>query len=339
MRRILTLGEIAAIVGGDLVGDPHLVIEGVSAFESAAEGDVTFAVTSRKARAAVRSRASAVIVPAGSDLAGKPGIVVENPRLAFARVLALFQPAPDPPRGIDERAVVDGTADIGEGAGIGANAVVEACAVIGENAVLYPGVYVGREARVGGGTVIFPNAVVRERVIIGRNVVIHPGAVIGADGFGYVESDGTRHKIPQIGTVVIEDDVEIGANSCVDRATVGATIIGKGTKIDNLVQVGHNVKVGENCIIVALSGVGGSSELGDGTTLAGGVGIKDNIEIGPGSVVAARALVCANVPAGSVVSGTPARPHREQLAIEAALRKLPELVAKVRELEERLGMG
>lgn len=336
MRQRLTLGELARMVGGDLAGDPQLYISGVSPFETAGAGDITFAENTRKAGTAVRGGASAVVVPRGADLAGKPGIIVDNPRLAFARILAVFQPEAGSPKGIDERAVIDETATIGSGARIGPNVTVEAHAGIGENVVLYPGVYIGREARVGDGTVVYPNVVVRERVVIGKNVIIHAGAVIGADGFGYVESDGVHHKIPQIGTVVIEDDVEIGANSCVDRATMGATVIGRGTKIDNQVQIGHNVKVGENCIIVGQVGVGGSSEIGSRSTLAGGAGVKDHVKIGPGSIVAGRAFICANIPPGAFVSGCPARPHKEQLAIEVAMRKLPDLVARISELEERI---
>lgn len=337
MRKKWTLGELARMVGGELEGDPLLCITGVSPIEGAGPGDITFAEDAKKASAAAGGTAGAVVVPRGVGLAGKPCIIVDNPRLAFARILAAFEPEHGvPAEGIDPRSSVHPSATILGGARIGPNVTVEAGATIGENAVLYPGVYIGREAKVGAGTVIYPNAVVRERVVIGRNVIIHPGAVIGADGFGYVESGGAHHKIPQIGTVIIEDDVEIGANACVDRATMGATVIGRGTKVDNLVQIGHNVKVGENCIIVGLTGVGGSSEIGASSTLAGGVGVKDHVRIGPGSVVAARALVCTNLPPGAFVSGSPARPHREQLAIEAAMRKLPELLERVGSLEAEI---
>lgn len=336
VRQRLTLGELARMVGGDLAGDPQLCISGVSPFETADAGDITFAENTGKARAAVRGGASAVVVPRGADLEGKPGIIVDNPRLAFAKILAMFQPEAGVAEGIDERAAIDETAAIGSGARIGPNVTVEAHAAIGDNVVLYPGVYIGRGARVGDGTVVYPGVVIREQVVIGKNVIIHAGAVIGADGFGYVECDEVHHKIPQIGTVIIEDDVEIGANSCVDRATMGATVIGRGTKIDNQVQIGHNVKVGENCIIVGQAGVGGSSEIGSRSTLAGGAGVKDHVTIGPGSIVAAKAVVCTNVPPDAFVSGCPARPHKEQLAIEAAMRKLPELVAQVRRLQERV---
>lgn len=333
-----TLGELAAMVGGELEGDPLLRITGVAPIDEAGPGDVTFAEDDKKASAAAGGGASAVVVRRGTRPFAKPRIVVDDPRLAFARILAAFEPERGvPAEGIDPRSVVHPSATVLRGARVGPNVTVEAGAVIGEGVVLYPGVYIGREAKVGAGTIIYPNVVVRERVVIGRNVIIHPGAVIGADGFGYVESGGVRRKIPQIGTVIIEDDVEIGANACVDRATMGATVIGKGTKVDNLVQIGHNVKVGEHCVIVALTGVGGSSEIGASCTLAGAVGIKDHVKVGPGSVVAAHTLVCANIPPGAFVSGSPARPHREQLAIEAAARKLPEFLERVRSLEAEIG--
>lgn len=337
MRNRWTLGELARMVSGELVGDPDLCITGVSSIEAAGPGDVTFADDPKKARVAVAGEAGAVVVPPGVDLAGKPGVVVDNPRLAFARILAAFEPEGSvPAEGIDPRSAVHPGATVLGGARIGPHVTVEDGATIGEGVVLYPGVYIGRDAKVGAATVLYPNVVVRERVVIGRNVIIHPGAVIGADGFGYVESGGVHHKIPQIGTVVIEDDVEIGAGACVDRATMGATVIGRGTKIDNLVQIGHNVKVGEDCIIVGQTGVGGSSEIGASSTLAGGVGVKDHVRIGPGTVVAARTFVCSNLPPGAFVSGSPARPHHEQLAIEAAVRKLPELLERVRSLEAKI---
>ncbi|MCR4401199.1 MAG: UDP-3-O-(3-hydroxymyristoyl)glucosamine N-acyltransferase [Firmicutes bacterium] len=336
-RREQTLGDIARIVGGELFGDPMVLITGVSPIDTAGPGEITFAEDSRRAVCAAKGQAAAVVVPRGVRLDGKPFIAVDNPRLAFAEVLEVFRPEPGvPAEGIDPRSAVDPTAIVSARVRIGPNVTVEAGATIGEKVVLYPGVYIGRDATVGAGTVIHPNVVVGERVVIGRNVIIHAGVVIGADGFGYVESGGVRHKIPQIGTVIIEDDVEIGANACVDRATMGATVIGRGTKVDNLVQIGHNVKVGEDCVIVGLTGVGGSSEIGASSTIAGGVGVKDHVKIGPRSVVAAHALVCTNVPPGAFVSGSPARPHREQLAIDAAARKLPELLERVRLLEAEI---
>ncbi len=333
----ITLGELAGMVRGVPVGDARICIMGAAPVESAGPGDITFAENAKILEVAVQGQAGAVIAKHGEDLQGKPGILVENPRFAFAKVLGVFAPCvPCPLPGIHKESVVAESAVIGKESRIGPKTVIEKGAVLGEGVILYPGVYVGEDAKIGDRTVIYPNAVIRERVSIGRDVIIHGGAVIGACGFGFVTYENRHHKIPQTGTVIIEDDVEIGANTCIDRATMGATVIGKGTKIDNLVQIGHNVKIGERCIIVAQTGIGGSSEIGEGSVLAGHAGISDHVTVGPGSTVAGCTLVSTNLPPGSFVSGRPARPHKEQLRMEAASRKLPEVLEKLRELERRL---
>jgi UDP-3-O-[3-hydroxymyristoyl] glucosamine N-acyltransferase len=337
MDRKITLGELAKMIRGNPVGDPRLCITGIAPVESAGAGDIVFAENPKILQMATRSHAGAVIAKHGESLQGKPGIFVENPRFAFAKVLGIFAPdVSHPPEGVHEESSVAESAVIGKGARIGPNVIIQAHVVLGEGIVLYPGVYVGEHTKIGDGTVIYPNAVIRERVSIGKHVVIHGGAVIGSDGFGFVAHDGVHHRVPQIGTVIIEDDVEIGANSCIDRATMGATVIGRGTKIDNLVQIGHNVRIGKHCIVVAQTGIGGSSEIGEGSVLAGQAGVSDHVRIGPASIVAGCTLVSTNLPPGAFVSGRPARPHKEQLKMEAAYRKLPDVVEKVRELEKRL---
>jgi len=333
----ITLEELAKLVGGVPAGDARFRIMGAAPVESAGASDITFAENAKILEIAGNSGAGAVIAKHGGDLKGKPGILVDNPRFAFARTLEIFAPdIPRPAEGVHRKSIVAESAVIGKGARIGPNVIIGAGVVLGEGVVLYPGVYVGEDTRIGARTVIYPNAVIRERVSIGRGVIIHGGAIIGADGFGFVTSRNKHYKIPQIGTVIVEDDVEIGANTCIDRGTMGATIIGKGTKIDNLVQIGHNVQIGENCIVVGQTGIGGSSEIGEGSVLAGQVGIRDHVKIGPGSTVAGLTLVSANLPPGSFVSGRPARPHREQLKMEAASRKLPEVLERLRELERRI---
>jgi UDP-3-O-[3-hydroxymyristoyl] glucosamine N-acyltransferase len=337
MGKEITLEELAKIVGGVPVGNARFRIMGASPVENAGVHDITFAESAKILEIAVKGHAGAVIAKHGDSLQGKSGILVDNPRFAFARTLEMFAPdIPRPPEGVHKESIVAETAVIGKGARIGPNVTVEACAVLGEGVILYSGVYVGEDTKIGDGTVIYPNAVIRERVSIGRGVIIHGGVIIGADGFGFVTSENKHHKIPQTGTVIIEDDVEIGANTCIDRGTMGATIIGKGTKIDNLVQIGHNVRIGESCIVVAQTGIGGSSEIGEGSVLAGQVGIRDHVKIGPGSTVAGLTLVSTNLPPGSFVSGRPARPHKEQLKMEAASRKLPEALERLRELERRI---
>ena len=318
MDKTIALEELAEMIGGNLVGDPRLCITGIAPVESAHSGDITFAESAKILKVAIKSRAGAVIAKHGEDLHGKPGILVENPRLAFTKVLQVFAPDPShPPVGVHQESVVAESAVIGKGSRIGPKVIIQGRVVLGERVILYPGVYVGEDAEIGDGTIIYPNAVIRERVSIGRNVIIHGGAVIGSDGFGFVAHDGVHNKVPQIGAVIIEDDVEIGANTCIDRATMGATVIGRGTKIDNLVQIGHNVRIGEHCIIVSQTGIGGSSEIGDGCVLAGQAGISDHVKIGPKSVVAGCTMVSTNLPPVLCVS-RPARPHREQLKMDAA---------------------
>ena len=278
MGKEITLEELAGLLGGVPVGNARFRITGAAPVESAGAGDIAFAENAKILRVAVKGNAGAVIAKHGDNLQGKPGILVENPRFAFARTLEMFAPdIPRPPEGIHEMSVVAETAVIGKAARIGPNVTIEKGVVLGEGVVLYPCVYVGEDTKIGDGTVIYPNAVIRERVSIGRGVIIHGGAVIGADGFGFAASENKHHKIPQTGTVIIEDDVEIGANTCIDRGTMGATIIGKGAKIDNLVQIGHNVRIGENCIIVGQTGIGGSSEIGEGSILAGQAGITEHV--------------------------------------------------------------
>ncbi|HEX6972729.1 MAG TPA: UDP-3-O-(3-hydroxymyristoyl)glucosamine N-acyltransferase [Limnochordia bacterium] len=336
MPNVYRLGELAQRVGGVLEGPARLEIEGAASLEQATEREISFVADASRRAAAQKSRAGALILPKGLDAGGKPAIRVEHPRLAFARALGLFAVPPDESPGIHPTAVIAPDAVVGEGVCIQAHVTIAPRARIGARCVLYPGVYVGEEAEIGEGTRVFANAVIRERVRIGRDCLIHPGAVIGSDGFGFVDDGARQVKVPQIGTVIIEDEVEIGANATVDRATVGATIVRRGTKIDNLVQIGHNVVVGADCIICALTGVAGSAVIGDRVTLAGQVGVKDHAEVGRCSRVAARSLVARRLPPGSMVSGDPARPHGEHLKVLAATQRLPDVLKQVQALERRI---
>ncbi|HHV63268.1 MAG TPA: UDP-3-O-(3-hydroxymyristoyl)glucosamine N-acyltransferase [Firmicutes bacterium] len=364
--------DLARLVGGELIGDPggfDIEIAGAGSTEGVGEGQVTFAVDAKHLQAALKSRAACVItspaalsslssLPSPSTLPSpaprasrggtpaasptqqgstKPVILVKNPRLAFARVLEVFAPEFEPPAGIHPTSVIGEGVVTGTGVSIGPFVVVERGAKIGNRVVLYPGVYIGHEAEIGDGTRIYANAVIRERVKIGRNVVIHPGAVIGGDGFGFVQDDeGAHHKIPQIGTVIIEDEVEIGSNACVDRATTDATIIRRGTKIDNLVQIAHNCLIGRNVIIAGQAGIAGSAILEDGVVLGGQVGVVDHVRIGQGTIIGGMSGVTGSIPPGCFYSGNPARPHQEDLAIEVARRRLPELMKTVKNLEARI---
>ncbi len=336
-----TVGQLAALLEGSVEGDGTIAIRGISSIEDAQDGDITFAETDKLLSSAGRSRASAVIAPANSPkpegaLANKPLIRVKNPRFAFAQALRIFAPEPKVYQGIHPTAV------IGEGASFGQNASVHALAVIGDNvrlgqnSVIYPFVYLGDNVTVGDNCVVYPHAVLHDDTEIGNAVVIHSGSVLGTDGFGYMFIENKHYKIPQIGRVIVEDDVEIGANVTIDRARTGSTRIGAGTKIDNLVHIGHNVTVGKNCVIVAQVGVSGSVDIGNGVILAGQVGVKDHVTIGDGSIVAAKSAVIGDLDPHSFVSGMYGRPHGNEMRAQVLYGKLPEMHKQIKELEERL---
>lgn len=337
--RAFTLAEIARAVGGRVVGDSSLELTGLESLDRARPGDLSWVAESRRAREAAESRASALLVAAEADAAGRPCILVENPTLAMAIWLARLHPAPPPRSGVSRHAHVAATARLAAAVSVAAGATIEAGARVGARTAVGAGAYVGRGARIGEDCVLHPLAAVLERCVVGSRCILHPGAVVGSDGFGYVWDGFAHRKIPQVGIVRLEDDVEIGANSAIDRATLGETVIGRGTKIDNLVQVGHNVVVGENSILCGQAGVGGSSRLGRGVTLAGQVGLSDHVEIGDGAIVTGQGGVArgGRVEPGTVVSGMPAAPHRQFLRSAAWIVRLPELARRLEELEKRVG--
>lgn len=330
-----TLSKLAELVNGSVVGE-DVEITGLAGLDDAKAGDLVFVESPSWLPLAERSPAAAVIVPEGVRVRGKPCLEVRNPRLAFADALSLFsQPGEITP-------YIHHTVVMGEGCNVSPTATIMAYSVLGNNVtigdgvVIYPHVYIGDQTTIGDQSVIYPNVTIRERVTIGRRVRIHSGAVIGSDGFGYVK-DGERHvKIVHLGTVEIEDDVEIGSCTCVDRAKTGATRIGQGTKIDNLVQIAHNCQIGKNCIIVGQVGLCGSVKVEDNVIIAGQAGIHGHRTIGEGAIVGAQAGVIGNVPPGVTVSGYPAREHASQMRAYAAVQRLPELMDRVRALEARL---
>lgn len=332
----ITVSEIACAVGGTVSGCGDTVITSASSVADAAQGDIVLAENEKYLVSVEKTSASAVIAAIGSACS-KPMILVSDPKVAFVQVLRMLAPKESQPEpGIDPGCRVGEGLSLGEGAAIGFGSYIGSDVTIGDGAIIHPLVYIGDGVKIGAGTVIRPNVTIYHGCEIGSNVVIHSGTVIGADGFGYIPAGGKLCKVPQIGNVVIEDDVEIGTNVSIDRAKTGSTRIGRGTKIDNLVQIAHNIKTGQTCLIVAQAGLSGSIELGNGVTIAGQAGLKDHIRIGDGAVVAARAGIFGDVPAGSVYSGYPARPHRESLRASAALTRLPETLKVVESLQKEV---
>lgn len=327
----LTVTEIAELVGGTVEGDGSRLIEGAAGLDEATERDISFLGNAKYTQALSATRAGAVFLgtlpPNGGRTAGGVSVIrVTHPQWAFGQVLAvLAKEKPSRPRGIHPSAVIDPTATLGPGVAIGAGTVIEAGAKVGARTVVYPQCYIGRETRIGSDCLLYPQVVLREEVTVGDRVLIHSGTIIGADGFGFAERGGRYDKIPQLGTVLIGDDVELGANVTVDRGTTGSTTIGSGTKVDNLVQIAHNVKIGEHCVIVAQVGISGSTHLGHHVTLAGQAGLVGHLRIGNRVVVAAQSGVMHDLPDGAVVLGAPARPRAEAMKIHALLSKLPEM--------------
>jgi len=341
-----SLRELAALVGGRVTGDETVLIQGVAGLDEAGEREITFLANPKYAHKIAGTRASAVIAPQGADLCGRSGIETANPYLAFAKILTLFHASPSPPKGVMPGAYVGDGVTLGEGVTIYPGACVGDNSAIGDRVTLFPGATIYDGVELGNDVTLHANVVIRERCRIGNRVTVHSGAVIGSDGFGYAPDGKGWYKIPQIGIVVIEDDVEIGANAAIDRAALDVTLIRRGTKIDNLVQIAHNCIIGENCMIVSQVGISGSSKLGDHVTLAGQVGLAGHLEIGANTIVGAKSGVPGNLPGNAMYSGIPAIPHKEWLKSMSTIPRLPDmrknlnaLEKRVRELEERLAAG
>ncbi len=331
----MKLRELAELLDGEVQGDGEIEITGAAGISDARAGDITFLSVMKLRKELGESCAAAVLVKDFDHEIGKPQVKTKNPHYAFAKLLSHFYGKRIQYRGISKNAFVSEDAEIARNVTIYDFAYISGRVKIGPGTVIFPGVFIGEECSMGEDCTIYPNVNIMDKTLIGNRVIIHPNAVIGSDGFGYVFEEGRHNKIPQVGNVRIEDDVEIGAGVAIDRATTGSTVIGKGTKIDNLVQIGHNVQVGSNAILVAQIGIGGSSLIGDGVVLGGQVGVADHAVIEAGTMVAARSGVMGEVKRG-VYAGVPMIPHKEWLKASALFARLPELKKRIEELEKKL---
>ena len=333
----MTLKQIADFIDGEIVGDAGIVITGISGIKEAKQGDITFLANPKYAPLMETTGASAVITSLDIKSSSKPIIRTKNPSLGFAKAVGLFTPIDENhPKGIHPTAIIGKDTKFGKDVAIGPYAVIDGGVSLGDKTIIYAGCFIGKNSTIGDGSLIYANVSIRERTIIGKRVIIHSGTVIGSDGFGFAAVEGIHQKIPQIGIVEIGDDVEIGANVTIDRARFDKTVIGNGTKIDNLVQIAHNVVTGKNCLIVAQAGVSGSTVLGDNVTLAGQAGLVGHIKIGDNAIVAAQGGVTKSVPANTMVSGYPARPHDKALKVNACIQILPKLYEQVTALKKRI---
>jgi UDP-3-O-[3-hydroxymyristoyl] glucosamine N-acyltransferase len=330
------LKELALWVDGTVVGDGEIEISGVAAIEEARAGEITFISNPKYLSNLNTTGASAVIVSKEVTQADKALLCVTHPKLAFARILTLFSQEPYQPRGIDSNAWVSPTAKLGKDLTLYPFVYIGDRCSIGDRVTLYPGVYVGEDSSIGEDSILYPNVSVYSRTLIGSRVILHSGVVVGSDGFGYEKEGRKNVKIPQVGRVEIEDDVEIGANTTIDRATFSKTVIRKGVKIDNLVQVAHNVTIGEDSIIVAQVGISGSTKIGSNVTLAGQVGVVPQVDLGDNVMVGAQAGVTHDLPANQGYLGSPALPHREFLRAITTFPKLPEMKKTLLDLEKRI---
>ena len=335
-----SLGHISRVIGCNIPGQAeNIMITGLSSIEEAGEGDICFLSNSKYIKYLSSTKAGAVIVSKGTPVPENIiALEVDDPYFSFLTLLTLFNPRKpaDIAFGIDAEASIDPNAVIGENVSVGPFAVIQAGVIIGENTIVGACSVILRDSTVGKDCLIYPNVTIMDRCCVGNSVILHAGVVIGSDGFGFAPYKGRYHKIPQIGIVRIEDDVEIGANTCIDRAVFGETVIRKGTKLDNLIQVAHNVQIDSDTVIASQVGISGSTKIGSHVQLGGQAGISGHLTINDGASVGAQAGVTKDVPPNVTVSGYPAKNHMHAMRLEAALRNLPELIKKVKTQEKRI---
>lgn len=330
-----TVNELAKKVNGTVIGDGSIVIEETRSLEQGVPTSIVFAINEYTEYLHL-SKAGAVIVEKAVDNAPMPQIIVENAKVAFAQVLEMYHPPVIIPEGIHETAIIGENVKIGKHVKVGPYCIINDNVVIDDNVTLYPYVYVGHNTKLGEGTTIYAGAVIHENCILGKRVVLRAKAVIGGEGFGFATDNGVHNHIPQVGNVILEDDVEVGSCSCIDNATMGSTLVRRGTKIDNLVHLGHNVEIGEDCFIIAQVGIAGSTKCGNHVTFAGQTGCTGHITIGDNVTFAGKTGIVGNVPSDGVYAGYPMRPHKEWLKISAYEARLPEMAKTIKRLEKEI---
>ncbi|MDR3256287.1 MAG: UDP-3-O-(3-hydroxymyristoyl)glucosamine N-acyltransferase [Endomicrobium sp.] len=337
----LTASELAVIVSGELIGDKSVVLTGVNGLSAAKKNEISFLGNLKYLSDALKTDAGAIFISVDTDISqfeSKNIIKVSNPQYAYSIVLGIIEKERlgSIKKNIHKSSFIADGVKIGKDAYIGQNVVIEVESEIGDNAKIFPNVYIGRNVKIGNDCIIYPNVVIREDTLIGDRVIIQPGAVIGGDGFGFITIGGKIQKIPQIGRVEIGNDVEIGANTTIDKATVDVTRIGSGTKIDNLVQIAHNVQIGENCIIVAQAGIAGSTKLGNNVTIGGQSGLAGHLKIGDNVLIASQAGISGNIKNNEQVGGNPMSPLNQSIKIRALIRKLPEIYKDLQRIRKSL---
>ena len=336
----ITVSEIAKEIGATVIGDGSVIIEDISPINDSAPGHITFVSNKKYAKYLSVTKASAVIISGDFDVKAikdKALLQVNNPYFAFSRVVKLLYPEKLLiEKGIHESAIIGKDTKMGKDVSLGAKVVIGRGCTVGDRTVLMPGVVVGDEAKIGNECRIYANVSIREKVVIGNRVIIHDGTVVGSDGFGFALDQGKYHKIPQIGTVVIEDDVEIGANTTIDRAALGQTVIARGTKIDNLIQIAHNCRIGEDCVIAAQAGISGSTTIGNRVQIGGQAGFAGHLKVDDNAIIAAQSGVSKSIERGKYVFGTPANDYREEFRIHGARRRLPKLLKDIVNIKKRI---
>src|SRR4030043_1188609 len=328
----MTLNEIARIIGGTVIGRDDIIINNIMAIEDAREGDITFIANAKYVKKLKMTQASAIIPPPQTAAEGKTLVIVADPYAAFGKLLALFYPWEHGQKGISPDAYIEEGAIVSPEANIFPKAFISRGTKVERGAFIYPGVYIGRNVSIGENSVIYANVTIYHSCIIGKRVILHSGVIVGADGFGFADPGKSNSKIPQVGIVQIDDDVEIGANTTIDRATLGKTWLGRNVKIDNLVQIAHNVVIGENSVIAAQTGISGSTKIGKSLIIGGRVGIVGHISIGDHVMIGASSNIHKDIPAGQIGGGSPFLPSKEWLRVESSKVKLPEIRVKLQRL-------